>query len=320
MVTRSIVDYEQHKKDVYNIISNYSQKRADKFIEFYSSRFDKYARSFLDYKFALALFDDFIGVSQNKEMAWYAVVGSGGTGKTTLSKIMGYFLDDSFGIDRIKTELWPIIRMFKKYGMEDSKSYVLDEPDINISANSREGKIARNVFGKARQQKAFMIFCATDFADIPNYIYKKINRIVYCIRKGKAMLLKDVPHKKIFFMGKLKKDYLEKLSYGIFFKREYLKYALRFDTTASTPLSNEEEQLYDDNKKKDYIETLTKADRIFANSTKINFKLSERDKIVMNMHKQGKSTIEIGKLIGLSQPRISQIINDFKRLNDKNAN
>jgi len=317
MVTKSTINYHKHKDDIEQILIRKKPKLAKNFIDFYSDRFDKHGRSFIDYKLALALYDDYIGVSKKNGMAWYAVLGVGGSGKTTISKNCSYFLDNSFSIDRVKTELLDIIKMFKKYGMTEAKSYVLDEPDLNVNSNSKGGRIARNVFGKARQQKAFMFFCATDFSDIPNFIYKKINRIIFCVKKGKAMLMKDIPQKKIYFIGKLKKEYTQKLSYEVFFNPMFKKYALCFDSSGYTPLSKEQEKEYDRNKKKDYNDTLLIAEKILTNQQKSIIQTNPRDLTIWKMHQKGMTNVDIGSFMDISDARVSQIVKQIKHKNIK---
>jgi hypothetical protein len=60
MVTRSDVNYEQHKKDIYNsLVAKVGEDKATKFIEHYSARYDKYKRSFIDWRLAYWLMGDY---------------------------------------------------------------------------------------------------------------------------------------------------------------------------------------------------------------------------------------------------------------------
>lgn len=314
-ITRSDLNYEQHKKD---LLTFYTRKIGDKkakdFVEFYASRYDPHGRSFINHRFAFTLWDDWHAVKKNK-MCWYAYVGDGGSGKTTNAKNASYFLDPSFNTLRLKTDLAKIIKMFREHKDAARKSFILDEPDMEASGNSKKGMAARDVFGKARQQQAFLSFCATDLRDIPNYIYKKITRIIYCPEQGKAMLFKDIPGKQIFFLGKLKKKFLEKISYSVF--SDYQNYALLFDTSGLTPLDDFQEEQYLTDKRSDWERTLDRAINVFETTGYGAKTVSDRDKIIANMKAQGLTDQEIGNLVGLSRSRITQLIGGFVNVKSK---
>ena len=99
MVTRSIDNYEKHKQDIYNAIKDkHGEDKATKFLQHYSSRYDKYNRSYIDWHLAYSLMADYYHL-QKKGSKWFAYVGVGGTGKTTLMKNVCYYLDAGFNPD-----------------------------------------------------------------------------------------------------------------------------------------------------------------------------------------------------------------------------
>jgi len=69
------------------------------FMERYNERYNSLGRSHLSYKLAFSLFDDF-KFCQKIGTKFYAIIGSGGTGKTTLAENIMHFLDSSFDLTR----------------------------------------------------------------------------------------------------------------------------------------------------------------------------------------------------------------------------
>ena len=303
MVARSDLNYPQHLKDIYNYFLPYGEQKASDFIKFYQSRYNKHGRSFINYKIAWLLYDDWLSVKKSG-IRWYAIVGVGGTGKTTLAKNINYFLDDTFGVDRIKYTAKEIVKSLKQFledkerGVGVMKSLLLDEPDKTIMPQSKEGQLLGNILGKARQQQIFMVYCATDLSDIPNYIYKKLSGIFFTPQLRKGMFFKDKPKKYSYPLGQIKREYYRK-GYSIFFELKKSKGCIMFDTIKGTPLSAEEEKKYNQEKIEDYEKSIN----LFLKTS-----VSDRTKLVMKLRTKGKTLKEIGELIGVTEARVSQIV------------
>lgn len=312
MVTRSIDDYEQHKKDIYKKFLNQYGEKAKTFIKFYSHRYDKFKRSFLNYKVAWSIFDDYVQVKKTG-IRWYAIVGTGGSGKSTLAKNVLYFLDPSFNQNRITTTAEGLVKILHSYpAVGAMKASLLDEPDQTIYPQSKEGNMLRSIFGKSRQQKIFMAYCATDMRDIPNYIYKKISGIFFTPYIGMGMFFKDRPKKLIYVVADLKNDYL-KLGYKAFFKYAKSDGCLKFKATKKTPLTQEEEQEYLDKKEEDYkndIETFLE----YSKKKKMGKTTQEgvKEKLIKNMKAKGLTDGQVATYFGVSRSRVSQIIRKMR--------
>jgi len=307
MVTKSIVNYEQHKMDIFNAIAKrYGEKRAKKFIDVYSSRFDKPGRSFIDYKLAYWLMDDLAYVNRIGTK-WYACVGVGGTGKTTIMKNMFYFLDPTFDIKRTTTSIDGFIRILNDIPTVGAKCAVLmDEPDDDVSHQSKKGKILRKIFGKIRQQQLYIGICATDLKDIPPYMFRKLDGIIFCQALGKFMFFKNRPNKGSYPIQRIRDEYT-KLGYKVFFKLRKSAGCLCGDTGPRTPFDINMERKYLNNKEADFKGDI-KDYLVHAQPESKEAEINLRDKIIVKMKKKKLKDQEIADLLDLSRQRIQQIV------------
>jgi len=314
-VCESHTNYAQHIKDVYTQLVPYGTPMATLFIKHYRSRFDKYNRSYLNYKVAYSLLDDYFQVKKSG-IRWYGCVGVGGTGKSTLGKNLAYWFDKSFNEKRIVTTFRELITNLKQFPTINAmKSVLMDEPDSTIHPNSREGKLMRSIFGKARQQQLFMIYCATDMNDIPDWIFKKLSGIFFTPVIGRAMFFKDQPQKKAYIMEKIKQKY-KKDGYEIFYKFQKSKACIPFTTTKLVPLTNEQETQYITSKADDYCKSLDHVDKLLNHKeTQPSWKRPPKEQedkripIIRKLIEKGLSYSEIGKMYSVSKGRISQLVN-----------
>jgi len=325
MVTRSIDNWEKHKQDVYEVLKKkYGEVRATKFISFYKSRYDKFGRSFIDYKLAFQLVDDYHFVKR-VGTKWYACVGSGGTGKTTLLKNIMYFLDPTFNVDCTTTTVYSFVKKLRDFKTVGSmKALFMDEPDDDLTSNSKAGKVLRKILGKARQQKLFLGFCATDLKDIPPYIFRKLDGIFFLPYWGTGMYFENQPKRKKYVVQEIRNQYGDRgKGYGIFFQKAKDIGCLRFTTLVKVPLDNEQEKQYLRDKKKDYELDIDNMLGILEPDKKGKKKLDIRTSIIGNMVKNDKSDKEIAADLGLSRARVTQIRlglngnNHFNRISER---
>lgn len=307
MVMQSDLDWPQHQKDVYNLFSSrYGKQSTDKFISFYASRGDKFQRSYIYYLLAWTLYDDYLEV-ESSGLRWYAFVGSGGQGKTTLATNVLSFLDPTFDQGRIKFDAFGFVQALDSFDTIGSmKAALLDEPDSSIYPTSKEGIKLRSILGKARQQALFLGYCATDMRDIPSYIYKKLSGVFFTPYKGVAMYFKDRPKKHSYVMQTIKREY-EKDGYKVFFKNMHSMGCIRFPTYKGTPFSQEQKNAYDEEKKKDYKEDIKDFLKM-KKAHKEKEQMTPMEDLVRKLFNKGTAQTEIAELVGLSKGRISQIV------------
>lgn len=314
MVVQSHINYQQHIKDVREIISkSYGERRAEEFTNFYNGRYEKFNKAYLYYKCAWLLYDDYKLVSDSG-VRWYAFVGDGGTGKSTLAKNILYFLDPSFNASRVKTTAEEIVRQLNKFPSVDAmKSILLDEPDESIHPQSMEGKRLRSILGKARMQQLFMAYCATTLTDIPPYIYKKISGIFFTPYKGQALFFKNRPKEKDYVVSDIKEKY-NKEGYGVFYRLSKRKGCLSLKTSKFTPLTDDDELEYLESKKKDYENTRHEFISLI-DKKKNNEPVNQREEIILNMKKKGLTDQAISDMVGLSRGRVTQILGKLVKVN-----
>lgn len=316
-VTRFNVDWKQHKLDIYNkILSRYGKQYADGFLELYNERYDKFEYEFVDYRIFFSLLDDYKAVVKDHAMKWYAIVGSGGTGKTTVAKNIAHVFDPSINSQRMVTTVRGIVfEMDRLTTVGALKAIIMDEPD-DISSVSKEAKAFRSIIGKARQQQVFMIYCATNLKDIPDYIMKKISGIFFTPALGQALYFKDVPEKGKYVVQSIKEDY-KQLGYSVFYKYRKTEGCIPFRTRKKTPFTPEDEAKYLNNKQEDFKNDMAKFKKIVHRNDVLGTPDEPRDKAaeaIARMYNQGIQQTEIAKYFNVSQQRIHQIVSEQAKL------
>lgn len=270
MVTRGTVDWEQHKKDVYiEVLKRAGEDKAKKFIDFYAARYDKYGRNLIDWKLAYWLMNDYYYV-KNIGTRWYACVGMGGTGKSTLMKNIFYFFDDTLKPDRVQLGTLGFLKNLKKFSVNNSmKAMFMDEPDDSINTSSQSGKALREVLGKMRQQNLFLGICATDLKDIPIYIFRKLDGIIFLPNLGNYMFFRNRPIKKDYPLQSIRRDY-GIMGYKVFWSLSQSKGCMKGRTYNVNPFTAEEEEQYRKVKGEDYFGSVDKAIGLISPKTKPN--------------------------------------------------
>jgi len=312
MVIQSTKDYKLHTEQIYVYVKSlYGEKRADKFIKHYKAIYDRFGRSFIDYKLGVALMDD-RAYCRNIGTRWYAYVGIGGTGKSTLAKNVSYFLDPTFDHSRMTTEIKPLIKTIAKLPFREQKAIFLDEPDDTVHPNSSDGKILRRIFGKIRQQHLHIGICATDLKDIPPYIFRKLDGIFFTPFLGKGIFIKNRPKKKEYLLQEIRFNY-DKVGYKIFYQIQNKAGALQFRTHKRTPFDRQSNK-YLAEKEADFKKDL----KSFVEGKAPV--ISDRDKLIYNMHKRGRSYSNISKDVGLTKGRVGQIITKINEVKLKSSN
>lgn len=319
MVTRSIDNFGKHKEEIYNLIKDkHGIEKADKFLNHYSARYDKYNRSYIDWKLAYALMTDYNHL-QKRGSKWYAYVGVGGTGKTTLMKNVSYFLDPDFNPDTFSRTMNEfVVKLGKLPTVKAKRAIALDEPDDSYHMASKQGKILRRILGKLRQQHLAIGLCATDLNDIPPYIFRKLDGIFFLPNRGKFMFYKNKPKKKSYLIQEIRAEYSKK-GYQIFFELQNKEGCLTGQTIGGSPYDLDYEKGYLKDKEDDYRSDI---DEFIDNTSKTDEIKEERDRtaqIALKLREKGFKDKEIGDLIGNCRQTVNEMINKEKKKSNKSG-
>lgn len=189
----------------------------DVFMRRYEKKYDKFAKPMICPKLAVTLMNDYFKV-RKLGTQWYACVGKGGMGKSTLMANVFYWLDDKFTIEDSNLDIKGFVKALAENSDPDShKAFFMDEPDDEIHPSSKEGKGLRSVLGKARQGKFYFGICATDMRDIPLYIFRKIDKILFVPKHGEYIYFQDNPDIGEYILTDIRNAYMEKKGYQVFF-------------------------------------------------------------------------------------------------------
>jgi len=296
-----------------SISEKYGKNRAYLLVRHLYFRYRKSSHNFLDTRLAFWLFDDYHYVSR-VGTRWYACVGVGGVGKSTLMKNVLYFLDGTFRPDKDLAYSWAdVIKIWQSYGgINTNKGTLLDEPD-EFPFQSKIGRKLRKILGKARQGKYFFAICATDLSDIPNFLYKKLDGIFFLPKHGVGMFFKNRPERNSFVVQEIKKDYA-RLGYGIFYKYRKTEGCLTFRVKPGTPFDNSKIlKKYLDTKEKDFINDMDGFNQeLKAAEEKGKFapkekKIDSRYFAVKDMRDKGMTYDQIGTTFNVTGVAISNM-------------
>lgn len=295
------------EKIIEDLGDNVDPKRVKKFLEHYKERYDRFNRSFLDWRLAYTLMDDF-HYCKRVGTRWFAFVGVGGSGKTTIAKNIFYYLDPKFTLIDLKLNVKEFIRgLGEADRLGEMRALFMDEPDDDIHPQTDLGRRFRKILGKARQGKYFFGICATDLTDIPPYIFRKIDVIVFTPYLGKYMFFKNRPKIKSYVVQQIRKEYQQK-GYQVFFDLQADQGCLTGYTRPGTPWTPDEEKEYLVMKEDDFQSDIKDAIKIIEDKEKPRHKQTDRaDKIVIKMLDDGMSNLQIEKVIGVDRREVAKI-------------
>lgn len=333
-ITKSTVNWEQHKKDIHTkMLNRFGKRKADKFINRYSNVYDKYGRSYIDYHLAWALMEDYEKVSKLGTIV-YAFVGTRGTGKSTLMKNVLHYLDPTINPERLSTDIDEIFGILQRLPVTNSlKAVGLDEPDDKYHSSSKEAGFIKKIIGKWRQQQLFFGICATDLQHIPTYIYNQVDVIFFLPFHGQVHMFRDRPKKRSYVVRTIKNKYNREDGYNIFFKlpKQYRRKMLEktgkdrtlpgfriFNTYEKSPYDIKYGQEYLKAKANDYAKDLDSFNKNVRGITNKQ-ELLEKDLLVrtiVRLYENKKSERKVAELTGLSKTSVHHYLEKWKNCSD----
>jgi hypothetical protein len=310
-------DWEAHKQSIYEKYLCYGERRAREFVDYYAKLYDEHKKPFLNHRIAWHLFDD-MKLVQKSGVIWYAVIGNGGTGKTTLSMNCLHFVDPTFNLNRVSFSAYDFVNILNSFPVVNAmKGVQLDEPDNSIHTTSTQGKLLRSILGKARQQKIFAFYCATDMNDVPGYIYNKLSRIIFTNCLGSAVLFKDRPKKAIYVMSAIKEAYRkwqENAFYNHKRKGMFRPGGLQFGTYGHLPFNKEEVEKYEEEKRNDYKNTLENFVKAHDKKGDIKSETQIRNEHIKKMYDNDVSVNKLSEIYNLT---VRSVYRAIKNVPDK---
>ena len=264
MVRRSIDNWLKHCVDVYTVMNmKFGMDKALRFMDRYIDRYDKFGRSFIDYKLASNLMEDYNHV-KNIGTRLFVFVGPGGTGKSTLAKNVLYWFDPEFCQDFVKSKVEGIVKKLRSIPTTNAmRALLLDEPDSDIQQASKQGMKFRSIVGQWRQQQVFCALCATDLIDIPTYLFRKAEVIFFVPYHRRVILIRNRLQAKSYLLQEVRIAYTRgQRGYGVFWqmlkksKHNRMGGVYSFRTDKVSPLDVVDNSTYLGKKATDYEKEL----------------------------------------------------------------
>lgn len=315
--TKSTLNYDQYLKELEAEFSKrYGEEKARIFVKFIRSRYDNFQRVYLDKNIMWIATDDYMKI-RTGNIVFYLVVGLGLTGKSTFFKNLAYFFDTTF---RINSVVWGFQEMVTKISeIVDNdnchRSLLTDEPIDVFHPQSRPGKAFKEVIGQLRQQSPILLFCSTDFKDMPTTIVNKLSGLFYLNTLGHGYFIRNDPAENIYPLDDFKKGF-NREGYKIF-EILFKKYSfLQFTTHKACVLDRldpEGMKQYLLDKKAKLKGSIKKFTLINERSGgKINLeseeKRQERNDKILDMYNEGKGVMDISRALKLERHLISRVV------------
>ncbi len=317
--TKSVDNYEQFLIELeQEFTEKYGDKHTKIFIRFVKDRYDKFNRVFLDKNIMWKAMDDYSAV-RNGNMISYLVVGLGLTGKSTFFKNLAYFYDTNFHADML---VWGFHEMVEKIAdVVDSdnpyRSIIIDEPSDIDHPQSKAGRKFKEIMGQLRQQCPVLLYCSTDFKDMPPTVISKLNGLFYLNTLGQGYFIRNEPENNSYPLDEFKKKFKEqgyKVFSELFKKYSFLNFITHKDCVLDI-LDPEGEKKYFKVKK----EKLKNSIKMYKNIKKrasgsltllSDEKRIDRNDMIIALWNDGMRQVDICRKLKLKKALVSTVIKE----------
>lgn len=315
MVTRSTENYQQWKSDVERYYKDLWPKhhhKVDEFMDYISQVYDPVGKAFFSFKLMMYLYGRRMNVINKNQHLWFAIIGKkGGEGKSTLAKQILQFLDPTFNSDQRTSfdyeSFLKVVYETKKVKKLRYPGILQDEVDIDVHSLSQLGRKIRNITTRIRQENLFVGVCANSLSDIPPYIYKMINTVIYINDKHRFWVWdenKDPPRFSIVSEIKnlWKRDYHKVFIDRLVTKRAYFK-----DLSFSPELPFLEQD-YEMNKSNDLYERI---EEVISPKEEVEEKNISKTELILELHRRNPKLThaEIARTINASREWVTTVRN-----------
>lgn len=239
-------------------------------------------------------------VKKYNDEYWFLVYGRNGTGKSTLTSQVAYYLDRTLNVDRVVFTVEDFGKQFNK--LEHSQSLIYDEAAVELnSKRSMSGNAVnfQNLGITSRHKHAFIFLITPELKYIYKYGREKIKGIFYTYRDDKnRFCYKAFPASALELADKMKIK---------------LEYCPKILTTSTF----EDKVMYDldayNDKKERYIKTLTEKPL-----TKTEIRIAQTQmKVIKNLLAKGWMQKDIATILEVAPERICEIITNNPAWFDK---
>lgn len=319
--TRSVDNYEKFLKELTKEFNNrYGKHYTEKYINFIRQRYDKFDRVFLDKNVMFKLRDDFASV-RGGNIIFYLCVGLGFVGKTTFFKNVAYFFDDKFRNKNLGWGFDDMVDILQEFTIKESffRALIVDEPTDFPHPQSRKGKKFTEIMGQVRQLSPVLLFCSTDFKDMPPTIMRKLHGLFYLNVQGHGYFIRNAPEDNEYPLDEFKRKF-NKEGYQVINDILNKFPNLEFNTSAACVMDNVDvdgEKKY----KKDKLHQLQKSIKDYKKIKDVGSgrfvhlteeEKEERYKKIAKWLSDGETYGMIAQKLNLSSRQITNIVNQYK--------
>lgn len=311
--------YKTWKQEVKKIYTEkYGDKKAKKFLDFISNRYDDLNKVYLPHAMLWLLFDHHMKVTRKNQHQVYGAFGRGGLGKSTLIKNVLWFQDPNFNQSRIASSMddfiYILYDVLKQKNRGKYSSILIDEPSKATHSASLNWRMTEDVLGQIRQANLFIGVCATELRNVKSSVYSLITAIL-AFRKHWTYDYYDEERTE-GITGTIIKEYKKTNTYEVFHNKSTRKNAILsgVKSLANTPIDKSEKK-YLKLKRKEFLNRVKKLKEQKEKSKRKSEpkpEIDPIDKLIIKKKKLGMSTRKIGEHLDMSHGTIQNRLQKLK--------